>query len=129
MDEPIHVKRHRDFESDLDGLEGSLRKQADKKIHAIETDAWQGQGHRLKGDLLGFRSADFQGQTYKIIFSYCSECRKQGRNARFIGNCEFCSNMADDAVIFWRIIRHSGGERNGYRIVSKAMAKDFPPSP
>jgi len=129
MDQSLVVRRHKDFQKDYDGLDGSLKKQADKKLQAIETDTWQGQGHRLKGDLLGFRSSDFQGQTYKIIFSYCKECRRVGRNPKFMSRCEFCPEMTDNSVILWRIVRHGSGERNGYRIVSRAMAKEFPPNP
>jgi hypothetical protein len=35
--------------------------------------------------------------------------------------------MTDNTVIFWRIVRHGAGQRNGYRIASNAMAKEFPP--
>lgn len=123
------VIKHKDFEKDLSELDGSLRKQAQKKVDAIIGDEWRNQGHRLTSDLSGFRSASFQSQTYYVLFSYCDDCRKVGRNTKYISACPFCAEVPDDTTIFWRIFRHRDGERNGYREFSRAMSKEFPPSP
>lgn len=120
---------HADFGTDLNGLDGSLRKQAEKKIRSIVDGTFGYQGHPLHGDLKGFRSADFGGGTYKIIFSYCKECRTVGRNPEFIGKCPSCEQRDDSTIIFWRIDRHRGGQQDVYRVVSNGLSQMFPTKP
>ncbi len=120
--------KHKLFLEDLEGLDGSLKSQAMKKIDNIINNSWGREGHLLKGDLAAFRSASFGKQLWKIMFSYCAECRKLGRNSRFIGECDFCEEMGDDTVIFWRILPHSNHGHDAYRVASSFLTKLFPPS-
>ncbi|GEM_PF-2236420 len=127
MSKTYNAVVHPDFLKDLNGLDGSLRKKAQNKIRAIADNTWGYEGHELSGDLRGFRSADFEGRLYKIIFSYCKECREVGRNPDYVGICPECDTMGDNFLIFWRIDRHRGGDQDGYRLVSRDLNKKFPP--
>lgn len=119
---------HDDYYKDLSKLDGSILKEINKKIKNIRKDTFRNKGHTLHTDLQGFRSENILDRYYKIIFSYCEECRKIGRNADFIGQCDFCDQMGENSIIFWRILKHRSGDRDVYKIASKALANMFPPN-
>jgi hypothetical protein len=123
----FHAEFHEDFKTDLDSLDGSLKELAKKKINSIIGNTFGYEGHALKGNLSGFRSASFKDATYKIIFSYCKDCRDVGRDLQSISDCNDCDQQDDDTIRFWRIERHRDGKRDGYVVVADSLSKVFPP--